>query len=47
MNEAIAAHIIVHFVPTYVGNVLLKPIIAAAGKDISHWFNAETGDVSA
>ncbi|XP_053319064.1 cytochrome b5 domain-containing protein 1 [Spea bombifrons] len=27
------------------GDVLLKPIIAAAGKDISHWFNPKTGDI--
>jgi len=27
------------------GDVLLKPIVAAAGKDISHWFNAETGEI--
>ncbi|KAM8973726.1 cytochrome b5 domain-containing protein 1 [Pelodytes ibericus] len=27
------------------GDILLKPIIEAAGKDISHWFNAKTGDV--
>ena len=28
------------------GDVLLKPILANAGKDISHWFSAETRDVS-
>jgi len=28
------------------GNVLLKPIIQSAGKDISHWFNTTTKDVS-
>ncbi|KAE8620445.1 hypothetical protein XENTR_v10010254 [Xenopus tropicalis] len=27
------------------GDVLLKPIIEAAGRDISHWFNPKTGDV--
>ncbi|KAJ1080349.1 hypothetical protein NDU88_000568 [Pleurodeles waltl] len=27
------------------GNVLLKPIIEAAGKDISHWFNPKTKDI--
>ncbi|CAH2272636.1 cytochrome b5 domain-containing 1 [Pelobates cultripes] len=27
------------------GDILLKPIIEAAGKDISHWFNPKTGDV--
>jgi len=27
------------------GSVLLKPIIQAAGKDVSHWFNARTKDV--
>ncbi|KAM4678378.1 cytochrome b5 domain-containing protein 1 [Discoglossus pictus] len=27
------------------GDVLLKPIIEAAGKDISHWFNPKTGDI--
>lgn len=29
----------------YKGNVLLKPIIAAAGTDISHWFNPKTRDI--
>lgn len=29
-----------------IGDVLLKPIIAHAGKDISHWFNKDTHDVS-
>lgn len=28
------------------GDVLLKPIIEAAGKDISHWFDKKTKDVS-
>ena len=28
------------------GDILLKPIMANAGKDISHWFDSETGDVS-
>ncbi|XP_072006026.1 cytochrome b5 domain-containing protein 1 [Engystomops pustulosus] len=27
------------------GDILLKPIIEAAGKDISHWFNLKTGDI--
>ena len=27
------------------GDVLLKPIVANAGKDISHWFNKDTKDV--
>lgn len=27
------------------GNVLLKPIVAHAGKDISHWFDPVTKDV--
>ncbi|XP_064642922.1 cytochrome b5 domain-containing protein 1-like [Lineus longissimus] len=27
------------------GDVLLKPIIASAGKDISHWFDAKTKDI--
>ncbi|XP_075438330.1 cytochrome b5 domain-containing protein 1 isoform X2 [Ascaphus truei] len=27
------------------GDILLKPIIEAAGKDISHWFNPKTGDI--
>lgn len=31
---------------TYIGDVLLKPIVVNAGKDISHWFNKETRDVS-
>ena len=31
------------FVP---GDVLLKPIIQEAGKDISHWFDKKTRDVS-
>ncbi|XP_069502386.1 cytochrome b5 domain-containing protein 1 [Ambystoma mexicanum] len=29
----------------YAGNVLLKPIIEAGGKDISHWFNPKTKDI--
>ncbi|XP_066578726.1 cytochrome b5 domain-containing protein 1 isoform X2 [Amia ocellicauda] len=29
----------------HMGDVLLKPIIEAAGKDISHWFNPKTKDV--
>lgn len=29
-----------------VGDVLLKPITANAGKDISHWFDLETRDVN-
>ena len=28
------------------GDVLLKPIAANAGKDISHWFDPDTKDVS-
>ena len=28
------------------GDVLLKPIVANAGLDISHWFNPKTKDVS-
>lgn len=27
------------------GNVLLEPLLAAAGTDISHWFDSRTGDV--
>lgn len=27
------------------GDILLKPIIQSAGKDISHWFNAKTKDI--
>eukprot|EP01137_Pigoraptor_chileana_P035127 Opistho-2@28706 len=27
------------------GSILLKPILMFAGKDISHWFDAKTGDV--
>ena len=30
----------------HMGDVLLKPIIANAGRDISHWFNSEDGEVS-
>ncbi|KAL5013710.1 hypothetical protein ScPMuIL_007980 [Solemya velum] len=29
----------------YKGDVLLKPIIQAAGKDISHWFNQRTKEI--
>ncbi|XP_071498439.1 cytochrome b5 domain-containing protein 1-like [Diadema setosum] len=29
----------------YEGSVLLKPIIACAGKDISHWFDRKTQDI--
>ncbi|XP_002129145.2 cytochrome b5 domain-containing protein 1-like [Ciona intestinalis] len=29
----------------YAGDILLKPIIASAGKDISHWFDSNTGDI--
>ncbi|XP_064599422.1 cytochrome b5 domain-containing protein 1-like [Liolophura sinensis] len=29
----------------YKGDVLLKPIILAAGTDISHWFNPKTKDI--
>uniref|UniRef100_A0A8D0HAR4 Cytochrome b5 domain-containing protein 1 n=1 Tax=Sphenodon punctatus TaxID=8508 RepID=A0A8D0HAR4_SPHPU len=28
------------------GDLLMKPILEAAGKDISHWFNSKTKDVS-
>ncbi|XP_040206279.1 cytochrome b5 domain-containing protein 1-like [Rana temporaria] len=31
--------------PHYKGDILLKPIIEAAGKDIGHWFNPKTGDI--
>jgi len=27
------------------GDIALKPIIASAGQDISHWFNPKTGDL--
>jgi cytochrome b involved in lipid metabolism len=30
----------------YTGSLLLKPLVADAGKDVSHWFNPTTGDVS-
>ena len=29
----------------HAGSVLLKPILANAGRDISHWFNPATKDV--
>jgi len=29
----------------YKGDVLLKPIVQAAGKDISHWFDPKTKDI--
>ncbi|XP_072036123.1 LOW QUALITY PROTEIN: cytochrome b5 domain-containing protein 1-like [Amphiura filiformis] len=29
----------------YSGDVLLKPVIACAGKDISHWFDKKTKDI--
>ncbi|XP_005997956.1 cytochrome b5 domain-containing protein 1 [Latimeria chalumnae] len=29
----------------YKGDVLLKPIVEAAGKDISHWFDPKTKDI--
>ena len=29
----------------HTGDVLLKPVIAAAGKDISHWFDKKTKEV--
>jgi hypothetical protein len=29
----------------YKGDVLLKPILQAAGQDISHWFNPKTKDI--
>ena len=28
------------------GNLLMKPLLAAGGTDISHWFNPTTGEVS-
>lgn len=28
------------------GSSLVKPLLAAAGKDVSHWFDAATGEVS-
>ena len=28
------------------GDILMKPIIAHAGKDITHWFDPDTKDVS-
>lgn len=30
----------------FAGDVLLKPIVQEAGKDISHWFDKKTKDVS-
>lgn len=27
------------------GDILLQPILASAGRDISHWFDSRTGDV--
>jgi len=29
----------------YTGDVLLKPVIASAGKDISHWFDKKTKEI--
>jgi len=29
----------------YSGDLLMKPITASAGKDISHWFDKKTGDI--
>ncbi|XP_054848329.1 cytochrome b5 domain-containing protein 1 isoform X2 [Eublepharis macularius] len=29
----------------YKGDLLLKPLLEAAGKDISHWFNPKTKDI--
>uniref|UniRef100_A0A4X2JYG0 Cytochrome b5 domain-containing protein 1 n=1 Tax=Vombatus ursinus TaxID=29139 RepID=A0A4X2JYG0_VOMUR len=29
----------------YKGSVLMKPILEAAGQDISHWFDRSTGDI--
>ncbi|XP_022109270.1 cytochrome b5 domain-containing protein 1-like [Acanthaster planci] len=29
----------------YAGDVLLKPVIASAGKDISHWFDKKTKEI--
>ena len=34
------------FEQNILGDVLLKPIIEAAGKDITHWFDKKTKDVS-
>ncbi len=31
---------------SFVGDVLLKPICGEGGKDISHWFDSKTKDVS-
>ena len=31
--------------PLSPGDLLLKPLIDAAGQDISHWFDARTGDL--
>ncbi|KAA0190563.1 Cytochrome b5 domain-containing protein 1 [Fasciolopsis buskii] len=28
-----------------IGDILLQPILASAGRDISHWFDSRTGDV--
>ena len=33
-------------IPFFAGDILLKPIVANAGKDISHWFDPDTKDVS-
>ncbi len=30
---------------SFQGDMLLKPLIDAAGQDISHWFDAKTGDL--
>lgn len=31
---------------TFSGNVLLKPVIESAGKDITNWFDKKSKDVS-
>lgn len=35
----------VTMIRTLLGNILLKPIVTNAGKDISHWFDPKTKDV--
>lgn len=37
---------IVYYYYFYIGDVLLKPIIQEAGKDISHWFDKKTREVN-
>ena len=43
INKTLVMIFLYFFVP---GDVLLKPIIQEAGKDISHWFDKKTRDVS-